>query len=250
MLPAITARLYGIPMAIEQFGGYMRANQDSMQLDRPFVDENALLSFNSGDPEQSLLHITREHLLLTDAPSIRLLRVVAWAGVPVPRPGMLAISKVFGGAGEPPTCLWESKLLELVEPVPGAGRSYAMHPLVREALSGLLPAASDGLGFDLRLVANALWKAGPRNPKRPPLCCGPDALSAVRAGVSPAGGPGTGRRTCRRSGGRYHAPGDRARNLGRLTEALAAHDEAIVIRRRLVDLNTAANWPTIWQPPS
>ena len=148
LLRQIVQRLHRVPMALEQFAGYLHWNEQGVDLDQRFVEGNDLLRLH---PSEQMLRIIRENLNLLDAPSLNLVRVVAWAGMRVPRSGLMGLRK--DGAALL-TRLIRSNLLLVHEGTAAEGRSFDMHPLIREALEEHAGAALD-FGRIMRVFGNA-----------------------------------------------------------------------------------------------
>src|SRR5205814_7317760 len=167
LLRQIVQKLHRVPMALEQLAGYLRWNEEGVELNERFIRENDLLKLHASEQmEHLLLRMIGENLKLLDAPSLELLRVVAWAGVPVPQSGLMALQP--SGAGLL-TRLVRSNLLLPREGTVAEGRSFDMHPLIREVL--VEPSAP---GLDFPGIARAFLEAGnaewERAPGSGPVC--------------------------------------------------------------------------------
>src|SRR5206468_4194925 len=91
LLRQIVQRLHRVPMALEQLAGYLHWNEQGVDLNQRFLDQNDLLRVRTSERmEDFLLRVIGETLKLLDAPSLDLLRVAAWAGMPVPGSGLVA----------------------------------------------------------------------------------------------------------------------------------------------------------------
>jgi tetratricopeptide (TPR) repeat protein len=210
-------KLHRVPMAIEQFAAYLRQREQGIELNQRFLEENDLLRLKN--PEQ-LLGLVAQNLDLLDPPSLDLLRLVAWAAMPVPQSGLMAYRP---DAAQLLTGLVRSNQLLALEGTAAEGRSFDMHPLIREAVA---EQASSPL--DLARIGGAFLDAGKTEGEQgqfhPAL-----ALSTLSE------------RAWRNAGARdslASAVGNRGlslRNLGRLEDALSAYDESVAIRRELVE---------------
>jgi tetratricopeptide (TPR) repeat protein len=170
--------------------------------------------------EDLLLRMIGESVKSLDAASLDLLQIVAWAALDVPRSGLLGLQQ--DGAALL-TRLSRSNLLIVREGTAAEGRSFDMHPLVREAVTEFSRNA-----LDFARIARVFRNAGSEEWKqkqfRPAL-----ALNALAE------------RALRRVGKRddlaaaIMGRGLALWNLGRLEEAVAAYDECIAIYRELVE---------------
>jgi hypothetical protein len=88
LLGQIAQKLHRVPMALEQFAAYLSKQAEGIELDQRFVEQNDLLRL---DPSEQLPRVIRENLNLLDTTSLFVLRVVAWAAMPVPSSGLLAL---------------------------------------------------------------------------------------------------------------------------------------------------------------
>jgi len=221
LLRGIVQKLHRVPMALEQFAGYLHWNEQGVELDERFLDQNDLLRLHASEQiEDFLLRMIGETLKLLDAPSLGLLRMVAWASMPVPQSGLLALQQ--DGAASL-TRLVRSNLLLAREGTAAEGRSFDMHPLVREAL-----AEPSGATLNFSHIAQVCQRAGisesEKRQFRPALSLFVLAERAARV---------VGERDDLAAAivGRGVALWD----LGRLGEAVAAYDESIGIYRVLVE---------------
>jgi tetratricopeptide (TPR) repeat protein len=218
LLGQVVQKLHRVPLAIEQFAGYLKNREEEVDLTRRFVEESDLLRLPA---QEQILAITAESLRLLDEASLGLLRVVAWAGMPVPRSGLVAL--VADGEALV-TRLVRSNQLSAYEGTAAEGRSYGMHAVVREALADL--GGADGLDFErIREVflaaGNAEWS---QTQFRPALALYTLAERAARA---------VDRRE--QVAGALMNRGNALRSLGRLEEAVAAYDDSIALYRALVE---------------
>ncbi|MBL8290357.1 MAG: hypothetical protein JNN08_00900 [Bryobacterales bacterium] len=225
LLRAVATRLHGVPLALVQFAGYLRANEAGLELNERFVATNDLLRlFDPDQMEESIARVIGEHVQRLDEESRRLLGLVAWAGTPVPQSGLLAVAGE--GGAKRLTSLALSGLLEEVDGKAAAGRPFGMHPLVQELLTPFAAGEAE---------ARAWWDAAKeeydRGRMRPA-----DTLYALAVRVF---------RRLVEEDGRGELANDLAiaimnhgvalASLGWLEAAVAAYDEAIRIRRRLVE---------------
>ncbi|HEY6346349.1 MAG TPA: tetratricopeptide repeat protein [Bryobacteraceae bacterium] len=210
-------KLHRVPMAIEQFAAYLRQREQGVELDQRFLDQNDLLRL---DISEQLLSIVAQNLDLLDSPSLDLLRLVAWAAMPVPQSGLMAYRP---DAAQLLTSVVRSNQLSALEGTAAEGCSFDMHPLIREALS-----ERSGDGLDFARIHNVFLGAGNeewnQTQFRPAL-----ALYTLSE------------RAAREVDGRAEFAvavmnrGLALWNLGRLEEAIAAHDESIVLYRELAE---------------
>jgi tetratricopeptide (TPR) repeat protein len=221
LLRQIVRKLHHVPMALEQFAGYLHLNEQGVDLDQRFLDQNDLLRLRASERmEDLLLRMIGESLKGLDATSLDLVQVVAWASVPVPRGGLMELQQ--DGAALL-TRLIRSNLMLVQEGTAAEGRSFDMHPLIREASTessrGALDFARITRAF--RNAGTAEWK---QNQFLPALTLYALAESAARI---------VGKRDD--LAGSIMGRGLALRCLGRLEEAVAADDEAIAIYRGLVE---------------
>ncbi len=218
LLRRVAQRLHLVPMAIEQFAAYFRLNEEGVELDQRFVEQNDLLRLETS---QQLVRMVEENLRLLDDSSLYLVRVVAWAGMPVPQSGIVALQP---DGAERLTRLVRSNLLLAREGTAAEGRSYDMHPLIREAIG-----EGWGDGAELEGIGRVFLRAGNaefgRGQFRP-------ALSLYTLAEQAAGCRGGERAELARATlGRSCALG----SLGELEESVAASAESIGILRELVE---------------
>jgi len=221
LLRRIVQKLHRVPMALEQFAGYLHWNEQGVELNQRFMDQNDLLRLHASEQmEDLLLRMIGETLKLLDAPSAGLLRVVAWASIPVPRSGLLALQQ--DGAASL-TRLVRSNLLLVREGTAAEGSSFDMHPLVREAL-----AEPAGAALDFSHIAQVCRNAGTSEWKqkqfRPALSLFVLAERAARI---------VGERDD--LAGAIRGRGFTLWELGRSREAVEVLDESIAIYRLLVE---------------
>lgn len=136
LLEEIAERVHRVPLALVQFAGYLLADE-TLQLDRRFIDTTDLLQlFDPDHMEKSIARIVEEHLNVLDATSRRMLRILAWAGTPVPQSGLLAAAGASGeeNAGPALTRLSRSGLVNRDE-APGRGVSFGLHPVVQDIVA-------------------------------------------------------------------------------------------------------------------
>jgi tetratricopeptide (TPR) repeat protein len=170
--------------------------------------------------EAFLLRVIEETLRLLDAASRSMLGVIAWAGIPVPFSGLVALQ---AGAAGLLTRLVRSSLLLAREGTTAEGRSFDMHPLIRDALR-----EPSGIPLDFWRIARICRTAGysewEKNQLRPAL-----SLYVLQERAA--------RVIHQRDelAAAIMSQGKALNDLGRLEEALAAHDESISIYRALID---------------
>jgi tetratricopeptide (TPR) repeat protein len=221
LLRQIARKLHGVPMALEQFAVYLHVNEQGVDLDQRFLEQNDLLRLRASERmEDLLLRMIGKSLQGLDAASLDLLQVVAWAGMPVPRSGLMGLQQEGAALL---TRLIRSNLLLAREGTAAEGRSFDMHPLIREAV-----AESPGAALDFARIARVFLSAG--NSEWQQGQFRPALVIFVLA-----------ERAARIAGERDHLAiaimnrGIALSNLGRLEEAVAAHDESIAINRELVE---------------
>jgi tetratricopeptide (TPR) repeat protein len=221
LLRQIVQRLHRVPMAIEQLVGYLDWNEQGIELNQRFLDQNDLLRLHASEQmEDFLLRITSDTLGQLDAPSLSLLRLVAWAGLPVPRSGLLAFQSDSPALL---TRLHRSNLLIEREGTAAEGRSFDMHSLIREALGERSGAALNfaRIALMLRDAGDAESTQGQFRPaltlydlaaRAAKIACKPDevALTIVKRGKA-------------------------LQLLHRLEEAISDFNESITIYRKLVE---------------
>ena len=159
LVRGIVTRLHRMPMAIEQFAGYLNARAaefpEGNRFEREIRNSNLLRLFNPENPEAFLLGVIRAHVEHLSAREQSLLTLVAWAGMPVPHSGLSAVDRAFhaDAATSVLTQLANSGLLERTAGTAAEGIAFGMHAIVREAIGGhALP--------DLETVVSALMEAG------------------------------------------------------------------------------------------
>ena len=273
LLRKVAVRLHGVPLALVQFAGYLRAKEAGIELDDRFVESSNLLRLF--DPEQmqdSIERVVGEHLRMLDAGSRRLVGLVAWAGLPVPRSGLLAVAGEEGATLL--TRLARSGLLEEIAGTAAEGLRFGMHPLLQEFVE---PKPADELEAEAWMraaevdydhgrirPAGTLWTLAERVLRRLVKVEGRGELASDLASVivnkgvalSDLGRLEAAVAAYDEATGIFHRlvevegrgelannlasaimnKGNALRNLGRVEDALAAYDEAIGIRRRLVEV--------------
>jgi tetratricopeptide (TPR) repeat protein len=221
LLRQIAQRLHRVPMALEQFAGYLHWNEQGIELDQRFLDQNDLLSLCASEQmEALLLRVIEETLRLLDAASLSILGVIAWAGIPVPFSALVGIEE--DGAGLL-TRLVRSSLLLAREGTTAEGRSFDMHPLIRDALrdASVIPLDFGRIARICRTAGYSEWEKNQLRPALSLYVLQERAARAIHQRDELAAA--------------IMSQGKALHDLSRLEEALAAYDESISIYRALVD---------------
>jgi tetratricopeptide (TPR) repeat protein len=230
----IVMRLHRMPMAIEQFAGYLNARAAEFPegggFEREIRNSNLLRLFNPENPEAFLLGVIRAHVEHLSEREQLLLTVVAWAGMPVPKSGLSAVDRAFhpDAATSVLTQLANSGLLERTAGTTAEGIAFGMHAIVREAIGDHAPP-------DLATVVSALMEAGyaelTAREHRPALALYTLGVLGLRRLVEEES-----RRELENVlAGALMNGGNALSGLQRLLEAVKDHDAAIAILRRLVE---------------
>jgi tetratricopeptide (TPR) repeat protein len=220
LLRQIVQRLHRVPMALEQFAGYLHWHEQGIEIDQHFLDRSDLLRLRASEQmEDLLLRVIGQTLELLDAPSISMLRVAAWAGISVPFSGLTALHEDGGAAL---TQLVRSNLLLAAEGTAAEGRSFDVHALIREALADSFGSALDfaHISWTFGKAGGSEWEKGQFRP----------ALSLYVLAERAARVEGERDELAKAIRNR----GNALANLGRLEEALSASNESIAIYRVLV----------------
>jgi tetratricopeptide (TPR) repeat protein len=233
LLVEITRRLHCVPLALEQFAGYLKAKEAQIELTPGWVKSSDLLRlFDPEQMERFIVPLVEEHLSLLDETTRQLLWALAWAQGPIPEPGVLALATELNPdrAATLVTRLPKTNLVTRTEGKPAEGDNLVLHGLIREVIQ-----ESNGPTIPLEALAETLLNSGGR---------------AYRKALYPPAGRlwSLSERAYRplvEKEGRHDLANDLAgaimnkgvalANLGRLEDAVSAYDEAIAIFRQLVE---------------
>ncbi len=230
-LLAFAKRLHRVPLALEQFAGYLRSHAAGLEINKQLLTRANLLNFLSKDGwEESVVTLVRRNLAMWDAVSRQVLATVVWAAVALPQEGVLGIYDEYGvqDASEALTRLTESGLLNAIDGPEGDCTRIVMHSFIADAIRSQIIAP------DLDMISRVFFDAAYTYRERRLFRPAAELLLLTEKVLRNMLNGGNNAQLTSRLSGCVLNLGVTLRSLGQLPKALKLCDEAVSFRTHLV----------------